>query len=112
MVRRGPWFPSGDGIAANSVAASIQMNERQATLSCVLPAAEGMCYKHRHDGEWNAISRLHFLGSGCTGRFYAAGWQALRFRSRETFAQHPQADGRGAARRSFPGFAWMLPYGE
>src|SRR5258708_10491241 len=42
MVRRGPWFPHQRGIAANSVAASIQMNERRATVSCVLPAAEGI----------------------------------------------------------------------
>src|SRR5258708_15180157 len=36
MVRRGPWFPSRHRIAANSVAASIQMNRRRATVSCVL----------------------------------------------------------------------------
>src|SRR5437899_1869458 len=37
MVRRGPWFPHQRGIDANLVAASIQMNERRATVRFVLP---------------------------------------------------------------------------
>jgi len=54
-------------LAAKSVAASIQMNQRQASTTWSRALAEAKLCDHQPHGEWHAISRIHFLGSGCAG---------------------------------------------